>query len=218
MTVLSDPKLQNELSVSKLSEILRLLRLLMTLQLEKDELCWLVYNSSIYIYTIGRYMMQLGYSKIILEYLLFCSLAMESSIPLLGIKYLSWRSIIYSVVCQCYYDCKYNEEAENFARRALSKVNELYELELASVNGNNGARQPEFREATIKMGCYLFKNLVFENRRKSTKSRKNKIVYKEIIGQPWPRTPVEKLLNEMFDSPAGFNIFFKIENFLLLKE
>ena len=38
-----------------------------------------------------------------------------------------------------------------FARRALSKINELHELELASVNGEKGAQALEFREATIKV-------------------------------------------------------------------
>jgi hypothetical protein len=38
-----------------------------------------------------------------------------------------------------------------FARRALSKINELHELELASVNGPKGAEAPQFRDATIKV-------------------------------------------------------------------
>jgi hypothetical protein len=37
-----------------------------------------------------------------------------------------------------------------FARRALSKINELHELELASINGEKGGQALEFREATIK--------------------------------------------------------------------
>ncbi len=48
----------------------------------------------------------------LLEYLLFCCLAIENSIPLLGVKYLSWRSTLYVITCQCYYDCKYNDEGE----------------------------------------------------------------------------------------------------------
>lgn len=38
-----------------------------------------------------------------------------------------------------------------FARRALSKINELHELELASINGEQGTQALEFREATIKV-------------------------------------------------------------------
>jgi hypothetical protein len=43
-----------------------------------------------------------------------------------------------------------------FARRALSKINELHELELASINGEQGARSPPFREATIKVNKIIF--------------------------------------------------------------
>ena len=38
-----------------------------------------------------------------------------------------------------------------FARRALSKINELHELEIASINGEQGGQALEFREATIKV-------------------------------------------------------------------
>jgi len=40
---------------------------------------------------------------------------------------------------------------KTFARRALSKINELYELELASINAEEGIKSPQFREATIKV-------------------------------------------------------------------
>ena len=43
-----------------------------------------------------------------------------------------------------------------FARRALSKINELHELELASVNGEQGAQALAFREATIKVNASYF--------------------------------------------------------------
>ena len=37
---------------------------------------------------------------------------MESSVPLLAVKYLPWRSTLYTAVCQCYYDCKAGQHAE----------------------------------------------------------------------------------------------------------
>jgi hypothetical protein len=49
-----------------------------------------------------------------------------------------------------------------FARRALSKINELHELELASINGEKGAQALEFREATIKV-CKLEQFLHFSS-------------------------------------------------------
>lgn len=41
-----------------------------------------------------------------LEYLLWASVCMESSVPLLSIRYLTWRTTLYTAVCQCYYDCQ----------------------------------------------------------------------------------------------------------------
>ncbi len=38
-----------------------------------------------------------------------------------------------------------------FAKRALSKINELHELELMSVNGDKVSQMPQFRDATTKV-------------------------------------------------------------------
>ena len=171
MATIQDPKLQNDNSISLLADILRLLRLLTAIQLERESFFWLVYNSTIYTYTICRYMMQLGFGKIVLEYLLFSAVSMETSIPLLELKYLPWRSTLYCAVCQCYFDMKFNEEGESFARRCLTQIHELYELELASEGGERGARAREFREAVIKMGAFLFKRMAFESRHRNVKRK-----------------------------------------------
>lgn len=71
--------------------------------------------------------------------------------PLLSVKYLPWRATLYAATCQCYFDLKFNEEGELFARRGLSKINELYELEMESVNGEKGVQGTQFREATLKV-------------------------------------------------------------------
>ena len=62
-TIDRDSKLQNKISGQKLTEILRFIRLMMQLLLETDHYCWLVYNATIYVYTIARYMMQFGFSQ-----------------------------------------------------------------------------------------------------------------------------------------------------------
>jgi hypothetical protein len=64
-TIVNDPKLQNVNSIEQLTIVLNIIRLVMLLQLETDHFCWLVYNATIYIYTMGRYMMQYGLSKIV---------------------------------------------------------------------------------------------------------------------------------------------------------
>ena len=47
-----------------------------------------------------------------LEFVVWAALSMESSVPLLTITYLDWRSTLYTAVCQCYYDCKSAAQAE----------------------------------------------------------------------------------------------------------
>jgi hypothetical protein len=54
LTVIADPKLQNDMSVQALTGVLHTLRLMLGLQMETDHLCWLVYNTTIHTYTIGR--------------------------------------------------------------------------------------------------------------------------------------------------------------------
>ena len=48
---------------------------------------------------------------------------METSIPLLGVKYLTWRATLYVATCQCYYDCKYGEDGEvsDFFKKVYTK-------------------------------------------------------------------------------------------------
>ncbi|MBN3301879.1 CFA54 protein, partial [Amia calva] len=162
---------QTQASVQRLLRILDFLRLIMQAVLPQESLCWLLYNGSIYIYTICRHLMALGHSAQALEYLLWASVCLEMSVPLLTVGYLSWRATLYSAVCQCYYDCQAGLQAEVFARRALGKVNELSELQERSMAPQSPKARTAFLEATVKM--------------------------------PWPRTPSEKLLMEMFDGSAA---------------
>lgn len=111
-TILNDPKLQNSISIQRVFEVLQFLRLIMQFQLETEHYCWLVYNGTIYMYTMCRYLMQYGLSKQVLEYAIWCCLCMENSIPLMGIKYLPWRATLYVAASQCFFDCKYGDDGE----------------------------------------------------------------------------------------------------------
>ncbi|XP_055958227.1 cilia- and flagella-associated protein 54-like [Patella vulgata] len=202
---LNDPKLQNKQSVDECLQILSFLRLIMQIVLPKEPLCWLIYNGSIHIYTISRHLMSLGHSAQVLEYVIWASICMESSIPLMSVKYLPWRSTLYTAVCQCYYDCKAGQHAEAFARRGLAKINELSQLEMMSNADENPQIMIAFRESTIKMAIMVYKRSVFETRRKPKgllrpKTRTN---YKDVINTAWPRTTSEKLMAEMFDGTAA---------------
>lgn len=61
-----DQKLQNTSSVQEIVKIMKKMRLIMQLLFEVEHFCWLIYNATIYLYTIGRYMMQYGQSKIVI--------------------------------------------------------------------------------------------------------------------------------------------------------
>ena len=76
---------------------------------------------------------------------------METSVPLLGKKYLTWRTTLYTAICQCYYDCMAGDKAEAFARRALQKINELSRLESMSETDPNRETETTFRQATVKV-------------------------------------------------------------------
>ena len=99
--------------------------------------------------------MSYGYSSTVIEYLLWASTCMETSVVLLGKKYLKWRTTLYSAICQCYYDCLAGDKAEAFARRALLKINELSKLENMSDTEPNSQTEAIFRHATIKVSLII---------------------------------------------------------------
>ncbi|XP_045409141.1 cilia- and flagella-associated protein 54 [Lemur catta] len=199
----SDVNLQNKESVIQCLHILSSLRLIMQVALPQEHLCWIIFNGTIYIYTICRKLMAIGQSSKALEYLLWASVCMESSVPLLALRYLTWRATLYAAVCQCYYDCQASVHGEAFARRALAKIDELRQLELMSSSQEESIRS--YREATLKMAVMIFKRGVFESRRKNKAyfRPKIRINLREAQTLPWPRTVTERLLDEMFDSTAS---------------
>nr|XP_023395467.1 LOW QUALITY PROTEIN: cilia- and flagella-associated protein 54 [Loxodonta africana] len=201
----SDINLQNKESVTQCLQILSSLRLIMQVALPQEHLCWIILNGTIYIYTICRKLMIIGQSSKALEYLLWACICMESSVPLLSVRYLTWRATLYTAVCQCYYDCQVGIHGETFARRALAKIDELRQLELMSSSRPQEESRRHYREATIKMAVMIFKRGVFESRRKSKSifRPKQRVNLREAQTSPWPRTLTERLLDEMFDSTAS---------------
>ncbi|XP_014635592.1 PREDICTED: cilia- and flagella-associated protein 54 [Ceratotherium simum simum] len=201
----SDVNLQNKESVIKCLHILSSFRLIMQVALPQEHLCWIIFNGTIYIYTICRKLMIIGQSSKALEYLLWASICMESSVPLLSVRYLTWRATLYTAVCQCYYDCQAGIHGEAFARRALAKIDELRHLELMSSSQSQEESRRYYREPTIKMAVMIFKRGVFESRRKNKSIFRPKIRanLREAQNLPWPRTITERLLEEMFDCTAS---------------
>ncbi|XP_053319636.1 cilia- and flagella-associated protein 54 [Spea bombifrons] len=201
----SDPNLQNEESVKKCLSILSFLQLVMQVVLPQEHLCWLIFNGTLHIYTICRHLMVRGHSAKALEFLLWASVCMESSVPLLSVHYLTWRATLYTAVCQCYFDCQAGVHGEVFARRALVKINDLNQLENMSDSSYSEECKNAFKEATTKMAVMIFKRAVFESRRKpkGILRPKQKSNLKDIEKFPWPRTNTEKLLVEMFAGGAA---------------
>ena len=101
-----------------------------------------------------------------LEFLLWACMCLESSVPLLTVKYLTWRSTLYTAVCQCYFDLKVPMHAEAFAKRGLGKVNELQEIEKMSTSEATLESEAAFRQAKTKMQVMIFKRVVFETRKR----------------------------------------------------
>eukprot|EP00072_Mus_musculus_P061221 XP_011241943.1 PREDICTED: cilia- and flagella-associated protein 54 isoform X4 [Mus musculus] len=201
----SDANLQNEESVRQCLHILSSFRLIMQVALPQEHLCWIIFNGTLYIYTICRKLMVIGQSSKALEFLLWASMCMESSVPLLSIRYLTWRATLYTAVCQCHYDCQDGIHGEAFARRALAKIDELRQLELMSSSSSLETSRKYYREATIKMAVMIFKRGVFESRRKNKNVLRPKLRLnlKEAQSLPWPRTVTERLLDELLDSTSS---------------
>ncbi|XP_062348340.1 cilia- and flagella-associated protein 54 [Cinclus cinclus] len=198
-----DRNFQNRESLQTCLNVLTSLRLTMQVALPQENLCWLIYNGTIHIYTICRHLMVVGQSAKVLEYLLWASICMESSIPLLSVHYLTWRATLYTAVSQCYFDCHAGIHGEIFARRGLIKIGEVKQLEDIS-SLEHTETEKIFREATLKMPVMIFKRAVYASRRKSNSLRHEpKVNPRKAVNLSWPRTTTERLLVEMFDGPAA---------------
>ncbi|XP_031363376.2 cilia- and flagella-associated protein 54 [Lonchura striata] len=199
-----DRNLQNQESLQTCLNALTSLRLTMQVALPQENLCWLIYNGTIHIYTICRHLMVMGQSAKVLEYLLWASICMESSIPLLSVHYLTWRATLYAAVSQCYFDCQAGIHGEIFARRGLIKIDELKQLEDISSSLEHTETEKIFREATLKMSVMIFKRAVYASRRKSNSFRReSKVNPRKAVNVSWPRTTTERLLVAMFDGAAA---------------
>ncbi|PFX16137.1 Uncharacterized protein C12orf55-like [Stylophora pistillata] len=201
-----DPKLQNPDVVYQCVAALKVLRLTTQTSLHKEELCWLVFNGTVHIYSICRHLMACGHSSKALEFLLWACMCLESSVPLLTVKYLTWRSTLYTAVCQCYFDLKVPMHAESFAKRGLGKVNELQEIESMSTSEATPESEAAFRQAKTKMQIMVFKRVVFETRKrpKGLLRPKTKPNLKDFAHHAWPRTPTERLMTDLQGTAAKF--------------
>ncbi|XP_057677422.1 cilia- and flagella-associated protein 54-like isoform X9 [Corythoichthys intestinalis] len=201
------PMVLSQKGLSKLLHVLNFIRIMMQAFQQNKHLCWIIYNGTLHIFKMCSYLMALNHSAKALEYLLWASLTLESTMPSMTIKHLPWLVKLYCAVCHCYYDNLSSLRAEEFARRALGKINDLAEQEKDKENSHpsNKETQMAFREASIKLAAIMFKRAVFETRRKPKHiiTIKSKITLKDFPNIPWPRNATERMLMGLFDSSAS---------------
>uniref|UniRef100_A0A3P9HZ60 Uncharacterized protein n=1 Tax=Oryzias latipes TaxID=8090 RepID=A0A3P9HZ60_ORYLA len=152
----------------KLLHVLNFIRIMMQAFQQHDHLSWHIHN--------GTSLFSPCASFQALEYLLWASISVELSVPLMTAKYLPLSVTLYCAVCHCYYDNQAGTQAEVRSR---------------------------FLFLLFQLGALVFKRAVFENRRPKYKTRiQTKSSLKDFTS-PWPRTSTEKLLTSMFDSCAA---------------
>ncbi|KAL5267791.1 hypothetical protein ACHWQZ_G004738 [Mnemiopsis leidyi] len=200
-----DPHMNTEKTVKDLIEVLDDFRRLTQHLIPHEQHCWLVFNGTVHIYKISKWLVDRGHTAKTLQYLVWCCVCMESVIPLMTLKFLSWRGSLYSAVCQCYIDLNQVHAAEIFARRCLQKVHQLAKIEEQSMSEPTPESESIFREVTVKLSAMVFKRVVFESRRPKKiihrpKTRQN---LKELQMLPFPRTASEKLVMDMFEGNAS---------------
>lgn len=149
--------------------------------------------------------MAAGHAAVAVEPLLWAGVCMESSVPLLAVKFLRLRVDIYTSVCQCYYYVKEPYQAELFSRRGLDRVHELAVLEHQSNSQATAASERVFHEVTLKLSVVVFRHSVLESRlvKKGVFRPKKRPSIRELLQQPYPRSPTEKLLMELFVGEAA---------------
>ena len=201
----SDPHMNSVETVTDLLQVLDDFRSLTQHLIPHERYCWLVFNGTVHMYKIGKLLVDRGHTAQTLQYMVWCCVCMENVIPLMTLKFLSWRGTLYSAVCQCYLDLNQTQAAEMFSRRALQKVHQLAKVEEQSMSEATPESEAIFREVTVKLSTIIFKRVVFESRRPKKvvhrpKTRQN---LKELQLLPFPRTATEKLVTDMFDGGAS---------------
>ncbi|KAF7693959.1 hypothetical protein HF521_007712 [Silurus meridionalis] len=195
------------IGMQKLLSILGFLRIIMQAILPHESLCWLLYNGSLYIYNICRFLMSVSHSAQAIEYLLWGCVCLETSIPLLTPRFLPWRATLYCSVCECYYSGEAAVQAEVFARQALAKIDELGKLQKMTGLPSTPETNQAFKDATIKVAAMVFKRLVYESQRKPKGffrlKQKGNLKDVQNTQSPWPRTTTERILMELFEGNAA---------------
>lgn len=112
LAIEQDPKVQLDETLDRCLVTLAFIRLLMSVALKDDRWSWLIYNGTIYLYKMSRYLMILGYSLQVVDYLVWAAVSTEMCLPLMSISYLPWRSTLYCAACEAFYDTRVAPDGE----------------------------------------------------------------------------------------------------------
>ncbi|KAM6907603.1 cilia- and flagella-associated protein 54 [Xenentodon cancila] len=188
----------------QLQRVLNFIRIMMQAFQQHEHLSWQIYNGSVHIYNICHYLMTMQCSAQALEYLLWASISLELSISLMIAKCLPLIVTLYCAVCQCYYDNHAEGQAKDFAKRALGKIHDLAKLEDQSEIPATRETQRAYKEASVKLGAMIFKQAVFETRRRLLRlSSKSKRTLRGITNALRPPNETERMLTDLFDCSAA---------------
>ena len=100
---------------------------------QDEELYYLVYNGTIYLYSCCQKMMRLGYYKQSALFIGWCVRSSDAIIKLSSTNYLEWRVRLYTALCACYEASHEYHGAHTVAGWLQSKVEDLNDLEMLDV-------------------------------------------------------------------------------------
>ncbi|XP_076025253.1 cilia- and flagella-associated protein 54 [Genypterus blacodes] len=190
--------------LSKLLHVLSFIRIMMQALQQHEHLSWHLYNGSLQIYNICRFLMTKNYSAQAQEFLLWASISLELSADLMTVQHLPWIVTLYCAVCCCYYDNQAAVQAEAFAKRAQEKINELAQLDELSGVPASRETQRAYREASIKLAVMVFKKAVYDARRKPKDTSRSKTKGSQRdTPNTWPRNVTECMLKDTFEGRAA---------------
>lgn len=129
-----DPQCKYPHTVSKLvaalGDIQRAMERILTSDNSTTEnLYWLIFNGTLHTYALTKHLIQFGFAARAVEFLNYCVLACEAVINLSTVRYLSWRTTLYTAVCTCYSLSGDDQRSLAAANRGLAQAKELLRME-----------------------------------------------------------------------------------------
>jgi ubiquitin len=88
----------------------------------QDKRYWLTFNATVTALKICQKLLSCGHASSCVQLALFCSAALESSVPLLQPAYIPWRARWYGIVCAAYHRRGSTSDGVTYAKRAVQQI------------------------------------------------------------------------------------------------